>query len=106
MFSSIDVNIEWNILSMVVIGIIAYLLLLAIEYGAFKWMFSFASKNVRNNVSNVHPSTVDADVLAEKERISRMSNSDLRAQAVVLRKVSKFYGNFCAVSNISLSIKR
>lgn len=91
---------------MVVTGIIAYLLLLAIEYGAFKWMFSFVSKNVRQNISNDHPSTIDADVLAEKERISRMSNGDLREQAVVLRNVSKFYGNFCAVNNISLSIKR
>lgn len=91
---------------MIVAGIIAYAVLLAIEYGAIKWLVSFAMRSLQKTGSNDNPSTIDSDVLAEKERVNKMTNSELRSQAVVMKNVSKFYGKFCAVDNISISIKR
>lgn len=49
---------------------------------------------------------VDDDVQAEKEQINNMTDDELRSQAIVMKNVSKFYGKFCAIKQISLSIKR
>lgn len=90
---------------MILIGIIAYLLLLSIEYGVFKWIFSFIPRRAKI-VPMDDLVDVDDDVLAEKEQINRMTDDELRSQAIVMKNVSKFYGIFCAIKQISLSIKR
>lgn len=98
-------DIGTNIWSMILIGIIAYVLLLSIEFGVFKWMFSFIPRRAKI-VPMDDLVDVDDDVQAEKEQINNMTDDELRSQAIVMKNVSKFYGKFCAIKQISLSIKR
>lgn len=82
------------------------------EYGAFKRVIAFATKTtLKNRVDhNEDELAMDDDVLAEKESIQRMTIEELRSQTMVMENVSKFYGRFrnrfCAVNDVSLSIKR
>lgn len=145
-----------NIMVMVVYGIIAYAVLLLMEYGVFRKMGAFIAnkmskkqdvqkKEVDKPSAIDDPSTIgdpsaiddpstigdpsaiadpsaivdpsltdvastatddDVDVLAEKQLIENMTDEQLRAQAIVMKNVSKFHGKLCAVDNISLSIER
>lgn len=110
-------------------GIISIISLFLIEYGVFKRMIV----PIRKKINKKHhdqkkkvnsppafdasppiddptligdPLHIDGDVLAEKELIENMTNEQLRSQAVVMKNVSKFYGKFCAVDDLSLSVKR
>ncbi|XP_061399278.1 phospholipid-transporting ATPase ABCA3-like [Musca vetustissima] len=47
----------------------------------------------------------DDDVEAEKEKILRMSQSELQSQNLVLDRVTKYYDSFLAVNQISLCVK-
>lgn len=103
-----EVDIGLNILSMVVCGIVAYLLLLAIEYGAIKWIMTYIKRNVFKvtKAPKDDDSDLDDDVLIENEFIDNMTEDHLRSQSIVMQNVSKLYGQFCAVNKVSLSIKR
>lgn len=87
-------------------GIVAYFVLLAIEYGAIKLIKSFIFSFIPRTYSTEMAELVDSDVRAEKERIDQMDLNDLKSETMVMQNVSKFYGNFCAVNQISLSLKR
>lgn len=50
-------------------------------------------------------STMDNDVLAEKIRIEQMSDVELKTQAMVLKNVTKHYGQFTAVKDVSFAIR-
>ncbi|XP_055842779.1 LOW QUALITY PROTEIN: uncharacterized protein LOC129909731 [Episyrphus balteatus] len=47
----------------------------------------------------------DEDVEQEKIRVANMSSSDIAVQNLVLDKVTKFYGKFIAVNQISVGVK-
>lgn len=100
-----------NILSMLMAGVIAYLFLLVIEFGVFKWTISYTKRNILK-ISKVpskdnDPDNVDdEDIVAQEELINHMTDEDLRSRSIVMKNLSKFYGKFCAVNQVSLSIKR
>lgn len=52
------------------------------------------------------PGADDDDVLAERDRIKNMTPQELKSETMVMQDVSKFYGKFCAVNKMSVSIKR
>lgn len=107
-----------NMASMIIVGIMTYLLLLFIESGAFKRLMLITFKRVlglfkRISSSNDMPldgditrdDDDDKDVLAERDRINDMTENELRSETLVMKNVSKFYGNLCAVDKISLAIR-
>lgn len=96
-----------NIVVMIVIGMAAYILLIVIERGALRLLQSHMSKwrkRMNNNSYELGP--VDDDVQAEKDRIDQMTTEDLKSETMVLQDVSKFYGSFQAVKNVSFTIKK
>lgn len=102
-------GIAWDLIAMFLTGITAYAILIVIELGAFKILKMFILKIVRRGNSNANSNTasterIDDDVLAEKLRIEQMTNIELQSQAMVLKNVSKNYGQFEAVENVSFSI--
>lgn len=48
----------------------------------------------------------DDDVIAEKVLINNMTEDELRSESMVMKNISKYYGHFCAVNKVSVSIKR
>lgn len=89
-------------------GITAYAILIVIELGSIKILKMFILKLIRRFVKrdkNDDSEPMDDDVLAEKIRIEQMTDVELKSQAMVLKNVSKFYGQFMAVKNVSFSIR-
>lgn len=90
---------------MITIGIIAFVVLVFIESGLFKFIRSFILGLIPRTYPYQSHDTVDSDVRAEKERIDRMNIQELQSETMAMRNVSKFYGQFCAVNQFSVAIK-
>lgn len=87
-------------------GIAAYILLIISDRGAFRMVKQLISRKIRRIYPEIGSKTVDYDVFVEKERVNQMTEEELEAEAVVMQNVSKFYGKFCAVNQISVAIKK
>lgn len=92
---------------MVVTGIFFFILLLVIEYrvfaGVIYWIQSFFERKLPEMAEN---GQIDDDVNDEKRKVNGMNANDLEANSLVLKGLSKFYGKFLAVNQISIAIKR
>lgn len=88
------------------IGIGAFIVLVFIESGTFKFIKTFIMNAIPRTYPFENPNTMDSDVIIEKERIDSMHKLDLKSETMVMQNVSKFYGQFCAVNQISVAIKR
>lgn len=89
-----------------VIGIVAYIVLVFIESGVFKFIKTYILNAIPRKYPYQNPNTIDDDVNGEKERIDSMSIQELQSETMAMQNVSKFYGQFCAVNQISIAIKR
>lgn len=100
---------DWNdglgkhLVAMIGIGVVSFIILLAIESSAVKCI-----KSVLRIYPYFDPESTDNDVRAEKCRIAKMPLDELKSKmmSIVMKNVSKFYGKFCAVDKFSVSIKR
>lgn len=99
-------GIALDLLVMALCGVVAFILLVLIEIGAFRMLTASLCKDVDRPYPFSELEFVDEDVLAEKMRIKCMPTEELQSQMVVMKNVSKFYGEFCAVNRISVSIKK
>lgn len=96
-----------NTVYMIATGIFFFALLLIIEYRFFAGLIYFvrslfARKLPLPSVDNAP----DDDVIAEKQKVNAMTDLDLITNNLVLQNLSKFYGKFLAVNQISIGIKQ
>lgn len=102
---------------MIGIGVVSFIILLAIESGAVKCIkcmptiypcFGPEAIDEDDDDSDDDDSNDDDDVRTEKCRIAKMSLNELKSETMplVMKNVSKLYGTFCAVNKFSVSIKR
>lgn len=87
----------------------ATIFLLLIEHGLFGRLISCVLSLRQRKLSAVQTSEeepLDADVREVKERVNAMTTKELAEQNLVLQNVSKFYGGFLAVNQVSLEIKQ
>lgn len=87
-------------------GVGAFLVLVFIESGLFKFIRTFILNAIPRKYPYQNPNTIDSDVIAEKERIDNLSEQEMKSETIVMQNVSKFYGRFCAVNKISVAAKR
>lgn len=107
-----DFNIyDWNepgigrhLIYMAVSGVVYFVLLFMIEYRVFSKAAQCARGTFQGKLLT-QPS-IDDDVTEEKRKVEAMSSQDLKVNNLVLRKLSKFYGQFLAVNQISVAVKR
>ncbi|XP_052897147.1 phospholipid-transporting ATPase ABCA3-like [Anopheles moucheti] len=104
-FSFGKVGIIRNLLFCLLIGCVSFGLLFMLEYGVLQRMFRRTSKPSPSGTPN-HPSStdVDSDVLDEKRRIQNLNRKDMDGHNLLLRDVTKYYGNFQAVNSLSIGI--
>lgn len=92
---------------MVGTGIVSFLILLIIEYRVFEGFTYYISSFFERKLPPAHAEgEIDNDVDDEKKRVKRMTMADLETNNLVLQSLSKFYGQFLAVNQISIGIKR
>lgn len=77
-----------------------------IEYRIFSRIFyTFLKKSEIPVTPDNENHTMDSNVFEEKERVHAMTQNDIVNENLVLRSISKIYGHFVAVNEISFSIK-
>lgn len=86
----------------------ATIVLLLIERGLLGRVISYVQSRIQRKLHAVHTEEepLDDDVRDLKERVNAMTIVELREQNLVLQNVSKFYGSFLAVNEVSLEIKQ
>lgn len=90
-----------NIFFSFIVGTIALVLLLIIEFGVFSKLMYKINANASSRPMPIPDE--DVDVANEKEKIR---NSSLAEYTVVLKDLTKYYKKFLAVNGLSLGIKR
>uniref|UniRef100_A0A182SFE6 Uncharacterized protein n=1 Tax=Anopheles maculatus TaxID=74869 RepID=A0A182SFE6_9DIPT len=105
-FSFGKVGILRNLLFCLLIGCVSFSLLFMLEYGVLQRWFRRKSKANPSGSLTQDPSNseVDSDVLDEKRRIQNLNRTDIDRHNLLLRDVTKYYGNFQAVNNLSIGI--
>lgn len=98
-------QIGMDLTYMIGTGIVSFIILIIIERGGMQTVKSWTMKAIPRTLP---PPTekIDDDVKTEKSRIDSMSENELKSQVLVTQNVSKFYGEFLAVNQISFAVKR
>lgn len=90
-------------------GVGSFLLILMIEYGILTEQIYKILRLFRRDLPQLETDDQDVDVYNEKQRINAMSDhsrADYDEDNLILKEVSKFYGSFLAVNQISVGVKQ
>lgn len=90
---------------MIMTGTLWFITLMTIEFRSLEgFIYYLRSFSQKKNPAIAKQSDIDSDVEEESNRVLQMTMSELTANRLVLRKLSKFYGNFQAVNQLSVAI--
>lgn len=81
-------------------------ILVLIEYNVLSKVYSTIIRKFRRNLPAIQDSSLDDDVREEKQKVDAMTSDDLQVNNLVLKNLTKFYGTFPAVKQLSLAVKR
>ncbi|XP_065074347.1 phospholipid-transporting ATPase ABCA3-like [Ochlerotatus camptorhynchus] len=96
-------GINRNLLFMTGLGLVCFAILMIIEYRVLNKVFDNLTSMKKTPA--LSSNNMDADVLAEKERVSNMTMNEISATNLVLRDVTKYYKKFPAVNQLSVSVE-
>lgn len=85
---------------MSIVAVVGSTVHLMIELRVFDGLFS--KKIIIENI----PESEDEDVKAEKERVSNMSDKEIKYTNLVIKNMSKMYKKFRAVNQISVAVEQ
>lgn len=89
------------------VGVIFCAILWIIEHNIFSRFRYFLHGLFPIKLSSAKTNTpIDIDVQNEKIKINKMVTDDFRAYSLVLRNLTKYYGNFLAVNRICVAVER
>lgn len=91
---------------MLLAGLIYFILLLAVECGLLHTAIYSVLHLCRRDLSpEIGDEIIDDDVLEEKHRLNTMQMTEVSSLNLVMRHLSKFYGSFLAVNQISVGVE-
>lgn len=85
------------------VGFICFVLLFLVEFEIPQMVYRRCLQQQPPHQPNNHQ-VVDSDVVAENLRIESLGNNQIKMYNLVLRHMTKYYGNFLAVNNLSLAV--
>lgn len=97
-------GIGTNLLYLIISGVLFFITLFLVEFGILGKVFR--SIFCRRQPPLLSNESIDNDVNEEKKIVNAMQSNDLQANNLVLRDLSKFYGSFLAVNQLSVRVKR
>ncbi|XP_058465475.1 phospholipid-transporting ATPase ABCA3-like isoform X2 [Malaya genurostris] len=105
LYSFDELGIIRHLLTLTIVGISAFVLILAVECRfVARLMQTFLRPNRQTSASS--NTGEDSDVLAEKKRVQMMSMADISNYNLVMKDLTKYYKKFLAVNNLSLAVQR
>lgn len=90
---------------MATVGVVFFFILFLIECRLFDNVIYCVMKCCRRKPPKLLE-TIDDDVSEEKRRIDTMSKEEKKAHSLVLHNLTKFFGTFLAVNQISVGIEK
>lgn len=96
-----------NLIAMFGMGVFCFLLLLIVEYRIHQRFIYFILSFVKRNPEpmEIKLDVKDNDVINERNRINQMTTDDYKMYSLILKELTKFYGNFLAVNQISVAVE-
>ncbi|XP_037937487.1 ATP-binding cassette sub-family A member 3-like [Teleopsis dalmanni] len=96
-----------ELLYMLITAALFFAMLIVIEYGLIgEILYKINCKNCSKKLTAPENGFLDQDVANERHRVANMSTAEVKEQNMVLDRLTKFYGKFLAVNQVSLSVNR
>lgn len=95
-----------NLMFLFLVGLFSFIVLLLNEYGVIATLFYSIKSCFTKFTLSTSDDTIDSNVLEEKEKVRNMSKSEAESYNLVVNGMSKVYGNFVAVNNISVAVEQ
>ncbi|XP_058465469.1 phospholipid-transporting ATPase ABCA3-like [Malaya genurostris] len=105
LYSFDELGIIRHLLTLTIVGLLAFMLILAFEY-RFVARLMQKFRKPRNQLLMQSDTGVDSDVLAEKKRVQMMSVAELSNHNLVMKDLTKYYKSLLAVNQLSVAIDR
>lgn len=88
-------------------GVFCFLLLLIVDYRLHQRFIYFILSFVKQNQEQIEMKldVKDNDVINEKIKINQMTSDDFKSYNLILNGLTKFYGKFLAVDQISIAVE-
>lgn len=84
-----------------------FIILWLIEYRILSRIIYYIHGLSAKKVTLIVGTTVfDSDVRNENDRVNAMTSKDLKSSNLVIKNLTKFYGDFMAVKGISVAVKK
>lgn len=94
-----------NIVFMLAGGLLFLALLFLIEFRALDFIYNaFKYEPKKSFYNDEERDPIDGDVMAEKHRVRNMNYNQIRSNNLVVRNMTKIYGNFMAVNEICVGV--
>ncbi|KAH8273382.1 hypothetical protein KR018_002047 [Drosophila ironensis] len=90
---------------MIVTGLVCFLIIIILEFRLINELIFKLRQLMHKSPPPPPEGQLDNDVAAERELIMKMSSDELASKNLVLDRVSKYYGNFLAVNQLSLCLQ-
>lgn len=95
-------GIGLNLVMFAVSGVVYLTICILIDYRVLKSIFDrLFNKKVKFPTRSI----IDDDIQAENDKVNLMTESEIANSNLVVKNLSKFYGNFLAVNQLCLAIE-
>ncbi|KAG4071964.1 hypothetical protein HA402_006125 [Bradysia odoriphaga] len=94
-----------HLLYLFVIGTVVFVILLLNEYGIFASLYYSIRSRFSKFSVEASDEALDSNVSEEKDRVQNMSTMEIKNYNLVVRNMSKAYGTFLAVNNMSIAVQ-
>lgn len=89
---------------MLAVGLLTFIWLLLVEYQIIAALVYKLRSCFSTPPTPISEETIDSDVLEEISRVKAMTNLQIESQSLVMRDMSKVYGKFTAVNQLSVGV--
>ncbi|XP_053679934.1 phospholipid-transporting ATPase ABCA3-like [Anopheles nili] len=103
-FSWETTGINRQLLYMGMVGLIGFLVLMGIEFRVLERIFKRQKRSSNKPALANEDSALDDDVWQEKKRVKMLSDAELTNSNLVVSDLTKYYGKFLAVNELSVSV--
>lgn len=96
-------GIRRNLYYMAGTAIVGYVLLFIMEFRVIRTLIYFVNRKFKLKLPPA--GSIDGDVTTEKDRVAEMTDDDLQTHDLVLKDLTKLYGETVAVNQISVGVQ-
>lgn len=98
-------GVNRQLLYMAVVGVIAFMVLIAIEFRLVQRIWNRKYQANNQKLAQVEDTGMDDDVYNEKQRVAGLTETQISDNNLVIRDLTKYYKSFLAVNQLTVSVE-